>query len=326
MTTPPTSGAPTLTVAEYAERWFATHCAPPFRSEYLREIRKASFRLYLLPTLGHLPLTAVDTPTLAATQRALFARKLAMATVRTAIGHFSEMWKSARADGLTTGRPHVDLAWPKHRKDRPKVFTPQERERVLAAVIGAKSWFVPQVALMMLAGLRPSEAAAARIEDFDIDTGRLDIRRALVAREQTSGKTRKSVRPIVLSPPLVEILSRHIRERGRQLGLMSLNRFGESIDTEHFATNYFKPLLLELGLKYRPPYAMRHTYITLALMEGASAAFVAEYCATSIQEIERSYLSWIGAVQEPVVAAKRMPAAFSRGEIAATRHHARGAV
>lgn len=285
-----------MTLGEYAGRWFQTRCATPFRAEYLCRIRRNSFRLYLLPRLGNVALKDVDTALLSELQQELLGRGLSVVTVRTAIGHFSEMWKAARADGLVRGRPHSDLVWPRMKRRKPTVFTPYEREQLVTAAKGR--WFLPQIALMAYAGLRPSEAAGMRWEDFDPIANKLSLRQALVAREETDGKTGKSLRVITISPKLTRLL---VEAKGnRMVGPMSRNNIGEPINSEHFAGKYFRPLCRDIGLKYRSPYAMRHTFITIALMEGASAAHVAEYCGTSIQEIERSYLSWIGVVADPM--------------------------
>lgn len=297
-----------MTVGEYADRWFSTRCAAPFRADYLCRIRRNSFRLYLLPRLGSVALKDVDTALLSELQQELLSRGLSVVTVRTAIGHFSECWKAARADGLVKGRPHADLVWPRAKRKKPTVFTPYEREQILAAARGR--WFAPQVAVMALAGLRPSEAAGLRWEDFDPITNRLAIRQALVSREETDGKTGKSLRVLTISPQLTRLL---VEARGNYMvGPMSRNAIGEPVNSEHFAGKYFKPLLKDIGVRYRSPYCLRHTYITLALMEGGSAAHVAEYCGTSIQEIERSYLSWIGVVADPMQ--KAGPARAGQGD------------
>lgn len=285
-----------MTVAEYADRWFTTRCAAPFRAAYLCKIRRNSFRLYILPRIGDAHLATVDTAMLSEMQQELFARGLSQATVRTAIGHFSELWKAARADGLVKGRPHSDLVWSRDRRRKPTVFSAYEREQIVEAARGR--WFLPQVALQAFAGLRPSEAAGARWEDLDAPHNKLSIRQALVSREETDGKTAKSLRTIHIASNLTRLL---LEARGNQVvGPMSRNEIGLPVNSEHFANKYFKPLLRDIGLKYRSPYTLRHTYITLALMQGSSAAHVAEYCGTSIQQIERSYLSWIGVIDDPM--------------------------
>ena len=290
------TGGTAMTLNEYADRWFVTRCAAPFRAAYLCKIRRNSLRLYILPRLGEAHLATIDTAMLSELQQELFARGLSQSTVRTAIGHFSEVWKAARADGLVKGRPHADLVWPREKRRKPTVFTADEREQIVEAARGR--WFLPQVALMAHAGLRPSEAAGARWEDLDAPQNKLSIRQALVAREETDGKTSKSLRTIKLASNLTRLL---LEARGNQVvGPMSRNEIGLPINSEHFAHKYFKPLLRDIGLKYRSPYTLRHTYITLALMQGSSAAHVAEYCGTSIQQIEKSYLSWIGTVEDPM--------------------------
>lgn len=259
----------------------------------------SSLDLYVLPSLGNLPLMAVTTAVLSEMQRMLFAKGLAHATVRTAIGHFAEMWKSAKLDGLVSGRPHSDLVWPRQRKAKATVFTAEERDKIVDLAFAQGRWFAPQIALMFHSGMRPSEAAGLQIKDLDPQTGRVEIVRALVNHERTNGKTDKSLRSIMLDRELVLRLVRFQSERGRKQGYMSACRTGRPVHSSVFV-RYWRPLLRDAGIPYRPPYAMRHTYITLSLMGGANPTVVAEFCGTSVREIERSYLSWIGAVENPL--------------------------
>lgn len=51
--------------------------------------------------------------------------------------------------------------------------------------------------------------------------------------------------------------------------------------------------LKRLGIRYRDPYAMRHTYASRCLMAGANPAFMARQLGHSIQEFFRTYATWI---------------------------------
>ena len=51
--------------------------------------------------------------------------------------------------------------------------------------------------------------------------------------------------------------------------------------------------LKRLGLRYRDPYTMRHTYATIGLMSGANPAFMAKQLGHSTEEFFKTYTTWI---------------------------------
>lgn len=52
-------------------------------------------------------------------------------------------------------------------------------------------------------------------------------------------------------------------------------------------------LVESLGIRYRTPYAWRHTYASLALMDGASPAFIAQQLGHSEAVLRKHYARWI---------------------------------
>jgi len=301
----PETVSPMPTLSEFTERWLQEYAGPPYRARYIQKARRQCLGIYLLPTIGHMRLAEITPAIVSQVQRDLLTRGLAHSTVKTTIGVFAEVWKGARREGLVLGRPHAELVWPKRARKKPTVFTSEERDRIIRACAEHRQEFLPLVATSFLAGLRPSEAAGLRWGDVDLDTGRIEISRALVHREVTNGKTEKSLRSIVMSPRLTKLLTECRPVAAKQHTLMSRNAWDQPIDSKNFSPYAFRTLLERVGIPYRSFYAARHTYITLSLMAGANATELAEYCGTSIPEIERSYLSWIGAVEDPTRHARK---------------------
>ena len=68
---------------------------------------------------------------------------------------------------------------------------------------------------------------------------------------------------------------------------------------KRFQRELFNTLLYELGLRVdregrqRTAYSLRHTYISMRLMEGANIHQVANNCRTSVQMIEQFYAAHI---------------------------------
>jgi integrase len=52
-----------------------------------------------------------------------------------------------------------------------------------------------------------------------------------------------------------------------------------------------------LGIRYRRPYNMRHTYATLMLMAGANHSWCAKQLGHSVDQFQRTYTKWIDGEQ-----------------------------
>ncbi|MFJ2544834.1 site-specific integrase [Pseudomonas sp. NPDC087612] len=55
----------------------------------------------------------------------------------------------------------------------------------------------------------------------------------------------------------------------------------------------WRPVLKELGIRYRPPYNCRHTYATICLMSGLNPAFISQQLGHSVQMLLSTYARWI---------------------------------
>lgn len=54
--------------------------------------------------------------------------------------------------------------------------------------------------------------------------------------------------------------------------------------------------LKRLGIRYRDPYNMRHSYATIGLMAGANPAFMANQLGHSVEEFFKTYAKWINRI------------------------------
>ena len=71
-------------------------------------------------------------------------------------------------------------------------------------------------------------------------------------------------------------------------------RYGTPWDEERaFRRSFWTPTLKLLGIRYRRPYQMRHTYATAMLMAGMAPAFCARQMGHSVEQFLRTYAKWI---------------------------------
>jgi hypothetical protein len=71
------------------------------------------------------------------------------------------------------------------------------------------------------------------------------------------------------------------------------NPDGGPITTQWWPKKSWYPVLHALGIRPRKFYATRHTFISVAVSKGCNLKWVAEYCGTSVEMIEKSYGKYI---------------------------------
>lgn len=60
-------------------------------------------------------------------------------------------------------------------------------------------------------------------------------------------------------------------------------------EQQAFRRHYWVPCLKRLGIRYRRPYNMRHSYATMMLMAGMNPAFCAKQLGHNIEMFLRTY-------------------------------------
>jgi hypothetical protein len=68
-----------------------------------------------------------------------------------------------------------------------------------------------------------------------------------------------------------------------------VNQVGRPLDEERFVEKHWHRALRATGVRPRKFYATRHTFISVALSRGANLKWIADYCGTSVEMIERPY-------------------------------------
>ena len=137
--------------------------------------------------------------------------------------------------------------------------------------------------------MRPGEVAGLRWPDYEPSTGRITVARALVAREQVPPKTKRSKRTITLEPEARAAIEMVHQRRPWIFTTKQL----EPWDTRHTLRHTWVLAQSNIKIRYRPQYAMRKTYISLALSHGAPALAVAQYTGTSLAMLHIHYAKYI---------------------------------
>jgi integrase len=187
------------------------------------------------------------------------------------------------------------VEYSRHQSPLPDPFEPEEAEAILAKMRErygdeAENYF----GVGFFAGPRPSELIAAKWEDISFRAKTWTVKRAKVRLEEKPTKTAQERDHKLASRAFayLEAQRTHTQMRGAYVFLDPVT--GQQYnDDKPPRERYWKPVLKAVGVRYRPPEQMRHTYITMAIMAGANPVWVARQAGNSPRVIFKHYAKWI---------------------------------
>ena len=113
-------------------------------------------------------------------------------------------------------------------------------------------------------------------------------------REDNAPKTRGSARTIELAPGVLAVLREMpVPLHAGPQTFVFRPRHGTPIMAERFAEKWQRALTAT-GIRPRPFYNCRHTFISVACASGVNLKWLAGHCGTSVEMIERHYAKWLG--------------------------------
>jgi len=269
----------------WTAEWLKTWCdsmSTRTRDDYERLLRR-----YLTPELRGRRLSDLSATEIQRWVNQLSARGLAPRTVRMAHGTLRTALNRAVRLGKVTRNVATLVDLPRNHHVERKFLSPDDAVRFLTACSEDKTWGA-YFALLVLSGLRPSEALALRWSDLEGDMMR--VRRALVrvqgkAPVEGSTKTGHS-RSIPLSPTASEVLRIHrTRQLERRLelgpsyhdiGLIFPNDVGGYADLHNISARHFHPIVIRIGMTGLRLYDLRHSHASLLLAAGEHPKVVQE--------------------------------------------------
>jgi integrase len=265
----------------------------------LTTYNRSALRCHILPAFGDLPLRDLepalleDLKTHMTNPAAEGGKGLKVKTARDVIdGVFRAVYRDARkVDRLVQDDPFAALDWPKRTDAKPDPFTAEERNRVCEFFADRNRHYHPFVFTLFWTGLRTAEAVGLRRGDLDLRRGILEVRRSRTMGEDNPPKTERSKRTLTLMPSVALVLRTmpaplHATDDAFVFTTMA----GTPIDQERFVEKHWHRALRGTGVRPRKFYATRHTFISQAVSTpGINLKWLADYCGTSIEMIERHY-------------------------------------
>jgi integrase len=292
--------APKVTIGEYYERWIKTKTALLIRRSLLKTYRQ-HWSCYL-SRLSAIPFASLNVSSLIQLRESLSSRGLSLKTIRNILdGTLRALWRDAMAEEIVDKNPFALLQWPAIMRQKPDPFSAEERDRIVAWWRAKDFFYFPWVATLFHTGMRPSEAAALRWTDIDVETRTIAIVKSRDMGAEAAPKTAASRRAITVSEEVARAL-KLLPSRALGIEHVFVNKYGEPMYAKKWSEHYWREPLKKLGIRHRKFYATRHTFITEAIRRGGNPLAVAQYCGTSLAMIQADYcgpLSLDATVLEP---------------------------
>lgn len=166
-------------------------------------------------------------------------------------------------------------------------YTPEETVAIINAIerAEAKLFF----ALCAVLGMRPSEAAAVRWENFS--DGVLKVREAAPYGVLGPLKTKKSKRDLIITEPVTSLLATYRESLSTPAEGLLFVRDGEPINHNNFAKYFIKPYAVKIvGERWKGCYSGRHGAATTLYNQEGDVRAAYQVLGNSLEVVMATYV------------------------------------
>lgn len=174
-----------------------------------------------------------------------------------------------------------------------EVFTKTEQAKLLAVIYHKMDYFKLTVLLCLFTGLRLGELCSLKWSDIDFENKTLSVKRTVqrlyvegcstkTALVETDPKSVRSKREIPLQDVIIALLLNFMNGKEYVFGS------DKPLDPRTMQ-NHYKKILEEAGVSYKNFHALRHTYATNCIEEGADVKSLSEMLGHSNVQITMNY-------------------------------------
>ncbi|KVS11206.1 site-specific integrase [Burkholderia multivorans] len=213
----------------------------------------------------------------------------------------------AVTDKFIAENPTEAVPRAKHQKPTPDPFDRDESDRIISEAERAYPGQVHNLTeFWFWTGLRTSEIYGLEWPQIDLASATMLVAKAYVRGEQLDRTKTKVARLVHLNSRAMAALQRQRQFTQMAGGRVFLDpRYNEVWhDEDAFRRTYWEPMLRRLGIRYRRPYNMRHSYATAMLMVGMTPAFCAKQLGHSVEMFLNTYSKWIDGNQNSLEMAR----------------------
>lgn len=229
-----------------------------------RETMGSHIDKYLLPRFGDLPIDAVDERKAQEFIADLNRTELSPKSIRNIIGVLKLILGKSRWRDWNLVLPEIP-----QREQR--CFTEDEMRRIINSVEG--QWRT-LFATMAGTGLRCGEVFGLHVEDLDLRSCRIHVRRSVWRGQEVTVKTKSGNRTVDIEPALAEMLREHLN--GRSSGRVFQTRNGTPFSKDNVRRKLVV-VLDKLGFKRGGLHAFRHGRVSVLQENGVPGDLVKEW-------------------------------------------------
>lgn len=277
---------------DYAEQWLA---AQTFE-EGTVEMVELRFRLHVMPHLGSRNLADIQPSTIQGWLRTLTG--LSGNYQKVMYANVSSVFTAAVDDGLIPKNPCKAPSVRRPKSD-PRKLKPWTREEAMAVRDHLPDQFKLVVDLGIGLGLRQGEIFGLSLDDIDLNTGEIEIKRQvklLGSNRQLFGLPKgRKIRTVPLPDRVLELINDHVtrypprsvtlpwdKSDGpeRTFDLILYSRESRALNRNYFNPKIWRPALRAAGLEAKREngcHALRHFYASTLLDAGESILALSEY-------------------------------------------------
>jgi integrase len=251
-----------------------TRSGDPYKPSAIRSY-DAALRDRIVPILGAKRLSDVQRRDVQKLADDLLAEGRDPSTIRNALMPLRVIFRRALEDRDVAINPCTHLRLPAVRGRRERIASPEEAQRLLAALPDRDR---PIWATALYAGLRRGELMALRWEDVDLAAGVIRVERSYddKGHVEIEPKSRAGRRAVPVDGALRDILVDHKTRQDRQAGLV----FGTSAEKPFQPSNLWRRAgtawkraeLEPIGL-----HEARHTFASVLIAAGVNAKAITTY-------------------------------------------------
>ena len=219
---------------------------------------------YLLPRFSELSIDAMDERRAQEFVADLNRTELAPKSIRNIIGVLKLILGKNRWRDWNLVLPEVP-------EKEQRYFTEDEMRKIINSVTG--QWRA-LFATMAGTGLRCGEVFGLHVEDLDLSSCRISVRRSVWRGREVTVKTKSGNRTVNIEPALAEILRQHLN--GRTTGRVFQTRNGTPFSKDSVRRKLVS-VLDKLGLKSGGLHAFRHGRVSVLQENGVPGDLVKEW-------------------------------------------------
>ena len=226
-------------------------------------------RIHLLPKFGDTPVSQITTRIVDmwfATLKGMNNQPLSSKTRDNIINFFSEILSKALAWKLCKENPVKLISRSKNDDTEMLFWSIEERDTFLKTTAQKSPKFFPIFATFLFTGMRVGEILALRWEHVDLSKKTIHVQKNFVVDRETSPKSGKS-RKVQICSWLLKVLQKYQHETKQTKGLLFSRSNGRHLSNGILRTPFLQ-LCKEAQVKQIRMHDMRHTFASLALMDG----------------------------------------------------------